>query len=292
MKNLLNAILISLLLISCQSNSEKKSEILKYRITEKQDISYLNNQRMVYRIILDVDSLPTDKEMRNTAIYIWENGNKNWKEFTAFLYLPEMNTGLTAYGVGEFNEDGLIKFEKNENALFGTKWEIKEMKEAVKKIPVSELKEYTIKLSAINEGERKVKININTDFPDGVNFLLSIGRTHYLKGKNEAYSGDIFSKDLTVKNGKIETIVNINDTKWYNEYQELVKALPDDFSPISKISDKIDIDVLFSPRRNQSADILKILGSNGEFVTGDGAEKSGNLTTYRISKELNIPFKK
>jgi DNA-binding ferritin-like protein (Dps family) len=292
MKNLLNAILISLLFISCQSNSEKNSEILKFIITDKQDISYINNPRMVYRIVLDVDSLPTYKEMRNTAIYIWENGNKNWKEFTAFLYLPEMNTGLTAYGIGEFNEDGLIKFEKNENALFGTKWEIKEMKEAVKKIPVAELKEYTIELFAINEGERKVKININTDFPDGVNFLVSIDRTHYLKGKNEAYSGKIFSKDLTVKNGEIETIVNINDTKWYNEHQELVKALPDDFSPISKISDKIDIDVLFSPRRNQSADILIILGSNGEFVKGDGAEKSGNLTTYRISKELNIPFKK
>ncbi|MCX6233245.1 MAG: hypothetical protein NT175_00770 [Bacteroidetes bacterium] len=292
MKNLLNAILISLLLISCQSNSEKKSEILKYRITEKQDISYLNNQRMVYRIILDVDSLPTDKEMRNTAIYIWENGNKNWKEFTAFLYLPEMNTGLTAYGVGEFNEDRLIKFVKNENALFGTKWEIKEMKEAVKEIPVSELKEYTIELSAINEGERKVKINIKTDFPDGTNLLIDVSRTHYLKGKNEAYSGEIFSKDLMVKNGEIETIVYINDTKWYNECQEISKALPDDFPPISKISDKIEIGVLFSPRRDQSKETLEILGRNGEYIKGNGAERTMGFTTYRVSKELIIPFKK
>lgn len=106
-----------------QLTNTKKSEILKFRIIEKKDISYLNNPRMVYRIILDVNSLPTDKDMRNTAISIWENGNKNWKEFTTFLYLPEMNTGMTAYGIGEFNERGLIIFRKNENALFGTKWD-------------------------------------------------------------------------------------------------------------------------------------------------------------------------
>jgi len=292
MKSLLNAILISLLLINCQSNSENKSEILKFEMIEKQDISYLNNPRMVNRIILDVNSLPTDKEMRNTAIYLWENGNKNWNEFTVFIYLPEMNTRLTAYGIGEFNENGLVKINTNENALFGTKWEIKKTKESVKQIPVAELKEYTIEISTINDGERKIKINISTNFPDGVNFLLSIGRTHYLKGKSEDYSGDIFSKDLTVKNRKIETIVEIDDSEWYNEHQRLVKALPDDIMPIRKISDKINIDVLFSPRRNQSADILKVLGSNGEFVSGDGAKKSGNLTTYRISEELNIPFKK
>jgi len=292
MKYLFNVLSISLLLICCQSNSKKKSEILKFTITEKQDISYLNNPRMVYRIILEVDSLPSDKEMRNTAIYIWENENKNWKEFTAFLYLPEMNTGFTAYGIGEFNEDGLIKFLKNENALSGTKWEIKEAKEAVEKISVAELKEYTIKLSAINEGERKVKIIIKTNFPDGTNLLIDISRTHYLKGKNEAYSGEIFGKDLMVKNGEIETIVYINDTKWYNEYQEISKALPDDFPPISEISDKIKIGVLFSPRRDQSKETLEILGRNGEYIKGVGAERTMGFITYTSSKELIIPFKK
>jgi len=40
--------------------------------------------------------------------------------------------------------------------------------------------------------------------------------------------------------------VTINDTKWYNEYQDLVKALPNDFPPISTISDSITIRVMFS----------------------------------------------
>ena len=112
MKNIIKVILISLIFTSCVSNSERKSKILNYTISEKQDISYLNTPRMVYRIILIVDSIPIEKDMRNTAISIWENGNKNWKEFTAFLYLPEMNTEMMAFGIVEFNQNGLVKFEK------------------------------------------------------------------------------------------------------------------------------------------------------------------------------------
>jgi len=297
MKNLLNAILISLLLIGCQSNSEKKSEILKFEITEKQDISYLNNPRMINRIVLDVESLPTEQEIRNTATYIWENGNKNWKEFTVFIYLPEMNTGLSAYGIAEYSENGLVKFDINENALYDTKWEIKKTNEPVKQIPIAELKEYSIKISAINEVNRKVKIIINTDFPNGTNLLLSIGRIYYLKGKSEAYAGDIFSNDFPVEQGKIEATVDINDSEWYNEHTRLVKALPGDIQPIEKISDNITISVLYSAARTQSDDIVKILGTRGEFVTGEGAEKfgtgtAGKITTFRVSKELNIPFEK
>lgn len=297
MKNLLIAILISLTLFSCQSNSEKKPETLRFEISEKQDISYFDNPRVVYRIILYVDSLPTEKEMRNTAYSIWKNEKRNWKEFTVFLYLPEMNTGLTAYGNAEFNENGLVEFNINKDALFETKWEIKKTKKSVKQTPIAQLKEYTIEISAINEGERKVRITINTNFPNGTNLLLSIGRIHYLKEKSEAYSGDIFSKDFSVEKGKIETTIDINDSEWYNEHIRLVKVLPDDIQPIAKISDSITISVLYSGARTQPNDVLKILGTRGEFVTGEGVETfgtgtAGKITTFRVSKELYIPFKK
>jgi hypothetical protein len=297
MKNLLNAILISLLLISCQSDSEKKSKVLEFRTIEEQDISYLNNPRMVYRIILDVDSLPTKKEMKNTATSIWENGNKKWKEFTIFIYLPEMNTELSAYGIAEYSENGLLKLDINENALDNTKWEIKKTSQPVKQIPIAEYKEYSIEFSATNKVNRKVKIIINTNFPHRTNLLLSIGRIYYLAGKSEAYLGDIFSKDFPVKHGKIETTVDINDSEWYNEHIRLVKALPNDIQPIEKISDNITISVLYSAARTQPDDIVKILGKRGEFVTGDGAEKfgtgsAGKFTSFSVSKELNIPFEK
>ena len=292
MRNIIKVILISLIFTSCVSNTERNPKILNYTISEKQDISYLNTPRMVYRIILNVDSIPTEKDMRNTAISIWENGNKNWKEFTTFLYLPEMNTEMMAFGIGEFNQNGLVKFEKNEISLYWTKWEIKETKKNEKEIPASELKEYVIDLSTAKVSAREIKINIKTDFPDGTNFLVSVGRTHFLKGKDEEYSGKIYDKDFSVNQEKIETTVNIDDSKWYNDHQRLVKALPDDIQPIAKISDNITISVLFSPKREQSDNVLKILGINGEYISGVGAEKKYGFTTYRVSKEIKIPFQK
>lgn len=296
MKTIINAILISLILISCQSNSVNQSKVLRFEIIKKQDISFLNNPRMVNRIVLKVDSLPTKQEMENTATLIWKNGNKTWKEFTVFIYLPEMNTEQSAYGIGEFNESGLVKFEINENALYGSKWEIKKA-EPIEQVLTTELKEYLVKISAVKEDKRRVKIVVNTNFPNGTSLLLSIGRIHFIKGKQEAYSGEIFSNNFSVEQGKIETTVEINDSEWYNEHQRLVKDLPNDISPISKISDNITIDVLYTSVTNQPANVTKILGAKGEFVTGKGVEKHrggtiGLLTTLSVSKELNIPFQK
>ena len=292
MKTLFNAILISFLLISCQTQQKKESKNLKFEIKEKKDISYLNNPRMVYRIVLDVDSLPSEKEMKNTAVYLWKDGNQKWKEFTVFIYLPEMDTRLSAYGVGEFNKTRLVKFNKNDNALFGTKWQLKNPVTSEKKISITKLKEYKIDIITNKIKNRNVEITINTNFPDGTKLLLSVGRKHFLKGVKDTYSGDIFSKDFFVKNGKIKTIVKIDDTKWYNEHLELVKALPNDIQPIAKISDKITISVLFTPAEKQKENVLKILGSKGEFVTGKGSEKFGNFTIFNASKDLKIPFKK
>jgi len=119
-------IVLLVLLVGCQSDTVNETEILEYSVEEKQDVSYLNTPRMVYRIILDVDKLPSDKEMEKTAIAIWEKGNKNWKEFTVFMYLPEMDIHSLAYGIGEFRQNGLTKFKKAEYALIGTKWEVKD----------------------------------------------------------------------------------------------------------------------------------------------------------------------
>ncbi|MDZ4203446.1 MAG: hypothetical protein U1C46_01390, partial [Bacteroidales bacterium] len=258
-----------------------------------QDISFMNTPRMVYRIIFDVNTLPTEKQLSSTATYLWENGNKTWKEFTVFMYLPEMNTESIAYGVAEFNNNGLIKLDKNDYALAGTKWVIKEKPIVKQNISNSKTKEYTINLSASIQEERKVNINITTDFPDGVNFLLTIERIYFLKGDSETYAGELFNKDIAIRNGKFETIIDvISDTKWYSEHQRLVKALPNDIQPISKISDNITIDVRFSSARTQLQSVLKITGNYGEFVSGKGAEKLGKLTTYQVSKELYLPFKK
>lgn len=275
----------------------KESKVLKFDILKKEDISFAGVQRMVYRINLDVNSLPTDEEMKKTAISIWENGNKKWKEFTVFMYMPEQITDGPAFGIAEFNQMQLTSFSSIESTLYGTKWEIKKIKKTSKEVPVSKLKEYIVNLSADKTGSKEIKITIETDFPDGTNFLVSVGRIHYLQGESEEYSGKIFDKDFSVNHGKIETIVKVNDSDWYNEHQSLVKALPDDIKPISKISDNLNISVLYSAARAQTNDVKKILGTRGEFITGKGVDKfgtgtAGQITTFRVSKDVNFPFQK
>lgn len=297
MKNLFDAILISLLVIGCQSGSVKKSKILDFELMEKQDISFAGIPKMVNRIILNVNSIPTEQEMRSTANYIWENGNKKWKEFTVFMYMPGMNTKSTAYGIAEFNENGLKDFIKSDFVLNGTQWEIKKIEKPLKEIPITKLKEYKIKISAINLGERKVRINITTNFPDGTNLFLSSFRIYHTKGDTVAHCGDLPEKVFSVKDGKFETIIIIDDTEWYNIYKGVSKIFPTDFPPISKISNKITINVMYTAARDQPANVTEILGTHGEFVTGKGSEQfgtgtAGKLTFLSVTMEFNIPFEK
>ncbi|MEA2087108.1 MAG: hypothetical protein U9O91_03315 [Candidatus Caldatribacteriota bacterium] len=285
-------LVVTVLLVSCGGENK---EILKYSVTEKEDTSYLNTPRMVYRIILEVDKLPSDKEMEKTAIDIWKKGNKNWKEFTVFMYLPEMDTKSLAYGIGEFNQNGLTEFKKNEYALIETKWEVTETKTIENKIQSPKAKEYKIELSVINEGERKVKINIDTNFPDGTNLHIWVKRIYYQGGNlSEKYAGEIFAKDVSVKNGKIELLIDIDDSGWYNEYYRKAEEYKDiiDMPGVTHTSKEIEISVLFTPKRDQPKDILEILGYNGEFIKGPGVDESGNFNTYRVSTSLEIPFQK
>jgi len=154
-------------------------------------------------------------------------------------------------------------------------------------------KEYNIELSAIDEGERKVKININTNFPDGTNLNIWVKRIYYEEGDlNTKYSGDIFTKDISVRNGKIELLVDIDDSGWYNEYYRKAEEYKGviDMPGVTHISKEIKISVLFTPKGDQPKDILETLGYNGEFIKGPGVDEFGNFNVYRVSTSLAIPF--
>ena len=58
---------------------------------------------------------------------------------------------------------------------------------------------------------------------------------------------------------------------------------PSDFHPITKISDKITINVLYTAARAQPTNVTKILGTRGEFVTGEGADHFGTGTAGRLT---------
>ena len=96
--------------------------VLEYVVIESEDIGYAGTPHMVYRIVVKVEEIPVAEELEKTATQIWEDGNKHWKEFTVFMYLPDMDTKLAAYGVAEFRPEGLKEFGIQEATLYGTKW--------------------------------------------------------------------------------------------------------------------------------------------------------------------------
>lgn len=125
-------LLIVIGIVALMSEDEKKPTktetqtelgVLKYTIVKKEDISYSGTPRMTFRVIPEVEKMPPNEQLEKMALRIWENGNKGWKEFTVFIYLPDMDTRLAAYGVAEFRPQGLKEFKIQEFALYGTKWQ-------------------------------------------------------------------------------------------------------------------------------------------------------------------------
>ena len=307
MKTLSSIFLTSLIIVSCISNQTKEGDLLKYKIISKQDKSYMNTSRMMCKVLLDVASLPTDDEIVRTAKSIWEIGYKDWKEFSVAVFLPEMNVETFEYAIVNFTDKGFSNFFKYENVLMGTKWaenkigasaqaERSDAPQELVENNQTKLKEYRISISVVPTAEKQIKVNIETDFPDGTNLLLSIYRIYYQKGDTTKYSGDLGEVRFSTKEGKYETLITLNDEKWYYEYQDLARSLPNDFPPIAKISDIITIDVLYTAATPQPSTVKVILGERGEYVTGKGVGHfgtgtAGRLTTLRVSKEYSFPMK-
>lgn len=188
---------------------------------------------------------------------------------------------------------------KVENAMndINQEKEIIKIEEPTIQDPKKEPKEYFIKINYSDLGDRKVKIEINTNFPDGTILNCSVYRLFNTKGSAEDYIGEIDDKDMVVFNGKCETTVNIIDTDWYNTQQELIKDIPSDFPPITNISENITVSLTYTSVKSQPDSITEILGARGEFVTGEGVEKwgkgtAGTQTSLNVEKEFKIQFKK
>mgnify|MGYP001344982867 FL=1 len=108
-----------------QSKTISSNNLLSYKIVQKEDQSYSGTSRMTYRVLLNITEKPTEERVKDVAVSLWNNGNNSWKEFTVFLYLPDMNTNSISYGVANFTQSGLKDFKVQEYALWDTKWEKK-----------------------------------------------------------------------------------------------------------------------------------------------------------------------
>ncbi len=299
---------MGILLFFCNTN--KIDEIInipkdfkpQYSIVETEDLSYQYVKRISVRITVPKGlSKPIlENNIKHAIKKAYNDQEPKPKVICVFAYELGTNTN-DYYTAGKCNFAPFGDWSKADQDVPMDQYDLKfefydeyfGKKPKPKKVKVTKetAKEYNVDLNIRKIASRTFVVNAKTNFPDGTILLVSVGRVHYLKGRSSKYSGDLFSKDIRVKNGLISTKIIINDKKWYNEHYSKQKKLGKDLIPdIVKISKKVNFDVLFSPKRQKSEDILRILGKDGEFIKGRGIDKSYSFNTMRVSKEISIAF--
>ncbi len=284
---------------ACGTSSRTPSGPLEYSVVERNDLSFPGRSRINNRVLLQVDRLPTDDRVRATAEQVWREGNTGHAEFTAFFYLPEMNMHGAAYAVAEYTPAGLKKFQTNDFALYGTRWRSAEAEAAKadsawtqqKRAPT--VQGYQLTLTATKVSPRRLRIRATTDLPDGTMLYVSVDRQYHERNNDETYSGEIFERDVAVQAGHVELEIEVDDSRWYQKRREDERKFAGMgvFGELGRISDEVDVSVLFSPRRTQSQEILRKLGRNGEHVGGAGARRSGDFTVYEAEEKVKVPFR-
>jgi len=272
---------------------------LPFVVVERTDVSIAGRERMNHRVILQVDRVPAEAEMRNTVHQVWKESGQDYQEFTVFAYLPGLATNGPAFAVAEYTPSGLAKFLLNDTALYGTKWRPAALVEAqadsawqtLKKSPTT--RDYHLTIEISEPVPRRLTIEAEADFPDGTLLFVSVERNFFEKGNPETYSGEIFGRDVPVHNGRVRVEVEVDDHPWYTERKEDERKFAGMgvFGEIGRISDEVEVRVLYSPRRSQPAHVLRATGHNGEHVRGEGAERSGTFTTYTVERRVRVPFR-
>lgn len=263
-----------------------------YTVAEVEDVSYPAAVRKTIRI-----TVPKGMSDADVTLNMKSAVKRYYEQYKAdaisiFAYFEGTNTKYQyTAGMCEFAPGGDWGSAKKGTPVsqFGVKIDIVKPKPKPKKAEIAATaKEYNVDLKVKKLSARKIKIDIDTNFPDGTIFVLTVGRPY-----DSDYLGDILDVKPAVKSGKIALTVDVNDKKWYGEYMQKQKTMGKElFSDIKKIENHIRIWVMYTPRQKHPKDVLSVLGKNGEFVKGDGAKVSGKFVTFEKEMKVNIPFKK
>jgi hypothetical protein len=271
---------------------------LPLTVVSTQDISYPGTSRKVSRVVLDVEQIPTKEQLRASGVAVWSDHGRDVDEFSVFLYLPEMNHEGPAYAAGSFTRDGIGSLATEEASLYGHPWyaqtEMAKRADAAKadfkRRRASAVKhEYNISIEAELRAAGVLLVHVVTDFPDKTIMNVGIGRDHWQQGKADTYSGELYRSDLPVEDGAITFSANLDDANWIKEHEELVGI--GIAAPIAKISNEIEVSVLYSPMREQPESVVAILGEDGENVSGEGADDTLGLVVYQADKTIAFPVK-
>jgi hypothetical protein len=88
------------------------AENLNYKIMEVTDTSYAGNRRVVYRVYINTQEIPTQATMEAVAKHVWNANKRGWNEFTVFMIFgPITDFSAGAYGTAKFDKRGMTDFQ-------------------------------------------------------------------------------------------------------------------------------------------------------------------------------------
>lgn len=161
------------------------------------------------------------------------------------------------------------------------------------------IKNYSLSLNIKQIKPRTISIDIDSNFPWGAIFVITVNRRYYFEGDKSPYSGELFVSDEPADRHLFNPItLKINDTEWYKKTHLLMSEYSEKYISISEISQNIEIEALFTPLCPQAQCVLDIVGKEGEFIKGKNAETNSPnqyynnaFITMTAKKTIKIPFK-
>ena len=161
--------------------------------------------------------------------------------------------------------------------------------------------EFTISINPKKISKKEVRTVIKTNFPENTIFSITVERLFKRKNSLKVYSGThFFSRELPVKNGKIEFYFEVNDNKWImedNEDREFEKNINSSKNYLTEIDyesikDSLEISVFYNPVFEQNENVKKIIGENGKNLNGKGTIELEEEKIFRVSKKIYWKFEK
>lgn len=162
-------------------------------------------------------------------------------------------------------------------------------------------KDFEINITPKKISEKKIKTIIKTNFPENTIFSITVERLYRRINNVNIYGGThFFSRELPVKNGKIEFSFEVNDKEWikyYNEHREDDKRNEFPNKELTEIDfksikDSLEISVFYNPIFERDENVKKILGENGKNLSGKGTIELENEKIFRIRKNIYSKFEK
>jgi len=139
--------------------------------------------------------------------------------------------------------------------------------------------------------DNKLTIRGETNLPDGSWLAVHVDRLYKCEGETEWNSVCLAPRKVIVEIGKYSAGAVIYSEKWYDDLSKSFRerGIP----PITEVSNKLSIVVIFSPVRFPQPDsVYEVVGQNGEKLHGEQVSKSSDGTFYilKATSEVYFPF--